>query len=163
MTDSVLLVAPEPAATTIANALVSELHLQVEYSPHSRGSLSVLRREQFSLILLDENLAAAEPHATDGLYGHAGTAPVLEMSLAICSLERVLRQVRAALCRRTQDEARARAAAARALSNELNASLTGLLLESRLALRQAGPDLAPALQHLIDLAAEIRGQLQGQG
>ena len=160
MAPSILLIAPEPAATTIAAGLQRELAVYVEQSDCCRRSLSLLRREQFSLILLDENLAASDPHATRDLYGGAETAPVLEMNLAICSTERVLRQVRATLNRRIQDEAKARAAAAAALGNELNASLTGLLLESQLALRQAGPELATNLQHVIELAAELRKQLQ---
>ena len=160
MTPSILLIAPEPASTSLSEGLQREFEAFVEQSECSRSSLSVLRREQFNLILLDENLAAAEPQVTDALYAAAGTAPVLEMNLAICSTERVLRQVRAALHRRSQDEAKARAAAAAALGNELNASLTGLLLESQLALRQAGPELAPTLQHLIELAAELRDQLR---
>ena len=160
MTHSVLLVAPEPAATTVAEALRQGLDAYVELSQPGQSSLSALRREEFSLILLDENLAAAEPHATDALYTAAGATPVLEMSFAICSTERVLRQVRSALSRRAQDQAKARSAAAAELGNELNASLAGLLLESQLALRAAGPELAPALRHLIDLAAELRSQLR---
>ena len=160
MTPSILLIAPEPASTTISTGLGRELDVYVERSTYGQTSLSVVRREQFNLILLDENLAAAEPQTTEALYAGAGTASVLEMNLAICGTERVVRQVRATLNRRTRDEANARAAAAAAIGNELNASLTGLLLESQLALRRAGPELAPTLQHLIDLAAELRKQLQ---
>ena len=104
--------------------------------------------------------AAAEPEATEALYLGAGTAPVLEVNFAICGVARVLRQVRAALRRRAEDEAKARSAAAVTLQNELNASLTGLLLESQLALGKAGPDLLPSLHHLIELASELRGQLR---
>ncbi len=160
MACSVLLIAPEPAASVVANALRRDLDGYVELSAHGRESLSALRREEFTLILLDENLAAAEPGATDNLYTGAGAAPVLEMNFAICGVDRVLRQVRSALSRRAQNEAKARSAAANALGNELNASLAGLLLESQLALREAGPELAPALKHLIELAAELREQLR---
>ncbi len=160
MPHSVLLIAPEPAAAAVANALRRDLDAYVELSAHGRESLAALRREEFTLILLGENLAAADPAATDGLYAGAGTATVLEINFAICSVGRVLRQIGAALSRRAQDQAKARTAAAAALGNELNASLTGLLLESQLALRQAGPELAPTLQHLIELAAELREQLR---
>ena len=160
MAHLVLLIAPEPAATAIAHTLRRDLDAAVEASTHGRASVSALRREEFSLVLLDENLAASDRQATEAVYAASGSVPVLEINSVIWSTERVLRQVRAALARRAQDKAKARIAAAAALGNELNASLTGLLLESQLALRNAGPDLAPALQHLIDLAAELRTQLR---
>lgn len=160
MAVSILLIAPEPAASLLAEALRVDLDADVTLATHQRSSFHGLRREEFSLILLDENLAAAEPEATDTLYQGAGTAPVLEANFAICGTGRVLRQVRSALSRRRQNEAKARIAAAAALQNELNAALTGLLLESQLALRQAGPELLPALQQLIALASELSGQVR---
>lgn len=162
MQASVLLIAPEPAATVLVHALQRELDVSVELSVHGRDSHLAVRRHEFSLILLDENLAAAEPQATEGIYAAAGTAPLLEMNFALCGSERVLRQVRAALYRRLQDEKKARKATAAALGNELNASLTGLLLEAQLALQQAGPELASTLRQLIHLAAELRGELRQQ-
>ncbi len=156
----VLLIAPDPAAASIAQALRTHPEFEVTQTAHGRDSSTVLRREEFGLILLDENLAAADPHATDALYAGAGAAPVLEMNFAICNAERVLRQVRAALHRRAQDEAKARSAVAASLSNELSASLAGLLLKAQLALRGAGPELAPELRQLIELAGEIRGHLR---
>ena len=160
MNASILLVAPEPVASTLAGSLRSELGFHVTLGRHERNGYHGLRREEFSLILLDENLAIAEPEATDALYSGAGTAPVLEANLGICGTGRVLRLVRSALHRRALDEAKARAAAVAALRNEWNASLTGLLLESQLALRGAGPELLPSLQHLIDLASELRSELR---
>ena len=160
MAANILLLAPEPAASALADSIRRDLGASVTLASLHRNSLHGLRREEFSLILLDENLAAAEPDATDALYGGAGTAPVLEANLAIWGTSRVLRQIRSALNRRVQDEAKARKAAAAALQNELNASLTGLLLESQLALREASPKLLPTLHHLIDLASELRGQLR---
>ncbi len=156
-----LLIAPDPASSTIAQALREGPGLQVVQSQHGRHGTAMLRREEFGLILLDENLAAAEPQATASLYAGAGSAPVLELNFAISGAERVLRQVRAALARRAQDEAKARTAVTAALQNELNAALTGVLLKSQLALHEAGPELAVSLRQLIALAAELRGTMQG--
>lgn len=160
MAIAVLLVAPEPAATTLAQTLHHELDASVQVAFHGRASLTAIRREQFDLILLEENLATAEPDATQAIYAAAGAIPVLEINFGICGRDRVVRQVRAALARRTADEAKARRAASVTLHNELNASLTGLLLESQLALRQAGPELLPTLQHMINLASGMREQLR---
>lgn len=160
MEHPVLLIAPDPAATTLAFQLRLELRLVVAEYTDIRSGVASLRREDYDLVLLDENLAAADPQATETLYAAARNSPILEMNFAICRAERVLRQVRAALSRRAQDELKARSAAALTLGNELNASLTGILLESQLALRDAGPQLAPALRHLIDLAGELRTHLR---
>ncbi len=160
MEASFLVIAPETAAMPLGEAMRREFHGQVDCLRRCQASLSLLRRQEFSLILLDECLSAAEPEAADALYAAAGSAPVLEMNLAICSTERVIRQVRAALNRRAHDQMKARSAAAAALGNELNASLTGLLLESELAMRQAGPELQPVLRQVIELAAELRAQLR---
>lgn len=160
MTSRILLIAPEPARMGIDRALREHLTAEVTFATSCRASLSLLRREDWNLILLDENLASADAPTTEALYVSAGTAPVLEMNLAICSAERVLREVRAALSRRAQNEAKARTAAAASLGNELNASLTGVLLEAQLALRQAGPELTATLQQFIQLASELRPQLR---
>lgn len=160
MAVSILLVAPEPPAGAVAQALRRELDLRVHIAPHGRSALTALRREDFQLIVLEDNLAAAEPDAAAALFAGAGTAPVLEMNFGLCGVNRILRQVRSALRRRAENEAKARLAVAHSLQNELNASLAGLLLESQLALRGAGPEMVPTLQNLIELASELREQLR---
>lgn len=160
MAIAVLLVAPEPGATVLAQTLRHQLEAIVEVASSGRDSLTSLRREQFDLVVLEENLAMAEPEATQAIYAAAGATAIVEVNFGICNLDRVVRQVRAALARRAADEAKARKAASVTLHNELNASLTGLLLESQLALRQAGPELTPAIQHLISLASDMRAQLR---
>ncbi len=157
---SLLLVAPDPPAGTLAQALRRELDIHVHVAAHGRSALAALRREEFRLIVLEENLAAAEPDATTALFAGAGTAPVLEINFGLCGTDRIVRQVRSALLRRAGDEAKARLAVAHSLQNELNASLAGLLLESQLALRGAGPEILPTLQQLIGLASELREQLR---
>ncbi len=161
MVVTILLVAPEPPAATVAQALRRELDLRVHIAPGGRSALTALRREDFQLIVLEDNLAAAEPDAAAALFAGAGTAPVLEINFGLCGIDRILRQVRSALQRRLEDEAKARRAVAHSLQNELNASLAGLLLESQLALRGAGPEILPTLQHLIELASELREKLRG--
>lgn len=157
---TLLLVAPEPPASAVAQALRRELEAHVEIAPHGRAALMALRREEFNLILLEENLGAAEPDATESLFVAAAAAPVLELNFGTWGIERIVRQVRGAIQRRAGDEAKARLAVSNALQNELNASLAGLLLESQLALRHAGPEILPTLQHLIGLASELREQLR---
>lgn len=157
---TLLLVAPDPPAAAVAQVLRRELEARVQIAPHGRAALTALRREDFQLIVLEENLAAAEPDAATAVFAGAGTAPVLEINFGLCGVDRIVRQVRSALQRRAEDEAKARRAVTHSVQNELNASLAGLLLESQLALRGAGPEILPTLQHLIELASELREQLR---
>jgi signal transduction histidine kinase len=160
MPSTILLIAPAESAEPVAAALRRELDCTVQFAANRRAGLASLRRGEFSLVLLDEALTGVDPQSDDLLYQNAGTAPVLEINFAISSVPRVVRQVRAALSRRVQDQAKAHAAAAAALQSELNASLTGLLLGSQLALREAPPDQAPKLRHLVQLANDLRNRLR---
>lgn len=157
---SILLVAPGPAALTLAHELQTHLDATSDVTGAVRTAVATLRREQFDLVVLEENLAESDTDSTRLLYSGAGATPVLEINFGLCGTDRIVRQVRSTLTRRAQDEAKARKAATALLHNQLNASVTGLLLESQLALRQAGPELLPSLQHLIELASGIRDQLR---
>lgn len=156
----ILIIAPAHVAEPVAKALQSELKAEVEIAPHRRAGLSSLRANEFSLVLLDELLSELEPKGTYLLYQNAGAAPVLELNFTLSRAPRVVRQVRAALLHRAQNEVRARAAAIVFLQNELNASLTGILLETQLALRDALPSQEPKLRHLVEMACVLRNRLR---
>ncbi len=160
MSSHLLLIAPESTAQPIADALRSELHAEVETTPSLRTALTLLRRDDFALILIDENLASADSVTTDLLYQNAGSALILELNLAISGAERLVRQARSALARRARDLATARTASAAALQSELNTVLAGVLLESQLALRDANPAQTPRLRHLVQLAGDLRDRLR---
>jgi hypothetical protein len=161
MPHAILIIAPALAAEPIADALRTELAAEVEVAPQRRAGLAALRRSEFSLVLLEESLAELDPRGADLLYQNAATAPVVEINFAISRPPRIVRQVRSALAHRAQDAVKARAAAVVMLQNELNASLTGILLESQLALRDASPSQTPRLSHLVELAGDLRNRLKG--
>ena len=156
----VLIIAAGPPALAVADALRRELDTRVEIAPNRRAGLAALRRAEFALVLLEESLAAAEPEATEMLYQSAMAAPVVELNFGISSVQRVLRQVRSTLARRAHDQAQARLEASVSLQNELKATLTGLLLESQLALREAAPAQALKLRHVVELAGDLRNRLR---
>jgi hypothetical protein len=157
---TILIIAPESAALPVARTLRLDLDAEVEVSTNRRAGLASLRRREFSLVLMDETLAATETEATDLLYQHAGGGLLVELNFALSGPGRILRQARGALARRAQDRAQARTAAASLLQSELNATLTGLLLESQLALREASPTLAPKLRNVVQLAGDLRERLR---
>jgi hypothetical protein len=157
---TILVLAAPSTAASVAEALRARLALDVETAPHRRGGLACLRRQNFSLVLLDEGLAAEDSQATDLLYRSAAATPLLEINFALASADRTVRQVRSALARRDYDRAQARAAASLELQNELSAALAGLLLESQLALREASPAQEPKLRRVVELAAQLRDRLR---
>ena len=159
MPATVLLLATEPAGQAAADALRHSLDTETKLLSSLRAGLASLRLYDFSLILLDETLATDDPETTERIYQVTG-APVLELNLGISGAQRIVRQVRSALIRRTRDLALARAAAAAQLYSELNQTLAGLLLESELALRQATPAQEPRLRELVTLASDLRDRLR---
>jgi hypothetical protein len=94
-----------------------------------------------------------------------GTAILVQVNLAISGMERLVREVRAALQRRQREEVRARQAAIGRLHSELNSTITALLLSSELALETAGLPAAAAerLQALHELVKKLRKQLESTG
>ncbi|MGA7155822.1 MAG: hypothetical protein WBY53_03180 [Acidobacteriaceae bacterium] len=156
---TILLIAPESISPPIADALRADLRAEVEATPSRQAALTLLRRNDFVLLLIEESLTA-DSSAADHLYQNAGTALILELNLALSSASRVVRQARSALARRAHDLAQAQVLAASNLNSELNASLAGILLETQLALRDALPAQAPRLRRLVDLATDLRERLR---
>jgi len=129
----ILIIADDASARAVADVLQREFDVAVEVVSTRRAGLAALRRGDYAL---------------------------LELNIALAGAPRILRQVRAALTRRAYDQAQAREAATIALHNELKSSLTGLLLESQLALREAQPGHSAKLRHLVELAGNLCDRLQ---
>jgi hypothetical protein len=157
---TILLIAPETTGEPVAAALAQHLDLAVEHVINRRYGMSRLRRHEYSLILIEEALAATDPEATDLLYKAASGTPVLEINFVLSNAARIVRQVRAALTRRAQDRTHAHTAVASRLHGELNNTLAALLLESELALRNATPDQQPKLRSVVELASGLRERLR---
>lgn len=160
MQSSILLIAPEAASQAIADALRHELNLSPSRASTRRSGLAALRRNQYSLVLIDEQLVESDGLATELIFQNAGSAPVLEIDFPLTSTDRVVRQARIALQRRADDERKAREAASASLQAELRSALSGLLLESQLALREARPEQPPKLRQLVQMAGDLRDRLR---
>ena len=102
------------------------------------------------------------PVWADLVWQNAGLALPVQMNFAISGSARLGREIKAALVRREGEHALARRAAAREIENELKTSVTGLLLESELALREpaGSATLEPKLRHLVELAGSLRERLR---
>jgi len=103
----------------------------------------------------------SEPHETETVMDRLGTAIPLQVNFAICSVDRVVREVRAAVQRRKREEEAARRSAVNTLLSELNGTATALLLSCELALRTPGltPQANEKLQSMHGLVKKLRAQL----
>ncbi len=151
----VLLFAAESSAVRVAQLLAQELQAAVTTVRDQRRCGELLQQKTFSVVVIEEAIALENTATLDSLYDLAAEALVLEVNFGVANGPRIVRQLRSALARRDSVYRSARNAAMISLQRELSASVSGLLLESQLALRSAGPELAPALEHLVSLAEAL--------
>lgn len=162
MTQTVLLVTTMAGAENCAAAIGRQLGLSIELAPNRRAALAALRRREYAVMVLDESLVESDPAGAEVLWQQAALAIPLQVNLGISGCNRVLREVRSALQRREREQSLAMRAAARLMEGEMNTALTGLLLQTQLALAEPGlpPQAAAKLQQVVELAGVLRKQLR---
>ncbi len=160
--DDVLLIARIEGLENCARALEQQLGGLVQVAPGRQEGLSALRQRDFGVVVVEESLAESDPAWADQLWSQLGFAVPLQVNFAISGCARLGREVKAALSRRNSEQAIARRAVATELEDELKSSLTGLLLQSELALREptVPTSLEPKLRHMVELAGTIRDRLR---
>ena len=163
MNRKVLMVTTMAGAEGCAQAMAESLGVEVEVAASRKTGLASLRREGFAVVVVEESLAESDPEWADELWELAGLAMPLQVNFAISGCARLARVVKAAMTRRDGELAVAKREAVEALESELKSSVTGLLLESELALREPSISAAlePKLRHLVELAGAIRERLRG--
>jgi hypothetical protein len=158
---AVLLVTAAQMAQTCAEDIAAALDCTVELAESRKSAIALLRRQEFSAVVVDDALAEADLAGADQLFSAAGMAVPMQVNFAISSSARVIRELRAALYRRQADEARARTAVESNLQAELGSALTGMVLE--LDLLRSGQDFPPAFRNrlvqLTNLTTELRRKL----
>ena len=125
----ILLVTPSERAHECAQALHENTGDEVAVAENLRQTATLLRSEPYRAVVFDQHLFETEPDAIDTAMQHLGAAIPVQVNFAISGLDRLLREVRAALQRRKREENSARIAVAGELYSELNGTLTALLLE----------------------------------
>jgi hypothetical protein len=155
---SLLMITSILGAENCAAVLASQLGFSVEIVSSRREGLARLRRHEYTIIVVDDAIAEADPEGAELLWKHAGLAVPLQINFAISGSARLVREVRAVLSRREQEQALAMRAAAVAVESELRDTVTGLILHSQLALTE--PSLSPELSAKLKTVAELAGSLQ---
>jgi len=114
-------------------------------------------------VLVDETLVECDPRAAEAIWERSGLAIPMQINFALAGAARIIREVRAALQRRQREQSIARMAAREAIESELKNTVTGLLLQSQLALAEAGlpNQIAQKLRMVEELAGKLRKQLSG--
>ncbi len=156
----VLLFAAPASVARVAAFLAGELNAYIVTATHHRQCQDYLQQTSFTLVVIEEAIALENESSLQAIYDLAAEAFVLEVNFGIANALRLIRQLRGAIARRESDYKSARRAAMLSLQRELSATVSGLLLESQLALRTAGPGLAPTLEHLVTLAEALSEQLR---
>jgi hypothetical protein len=161
--EPLLIVTPLDGANETAAALAGKLVLAVDVASTRAAALRLLNRRSYAAVILDQMLTDADPEGAELIWKAAGLAIPIPISFALASAERVEREVRTALARRKKETLLATAAAAAALDGDIKNAVTGMLLESQLALAESGlpPQIAIRLHTLAGIAERLRAQLAG--
>ena len=162
MAQTVLLVTSIAGAENCATAIGRQLGLAVELAQNRRTALTALRRREYAVMVLDEGLVEADPAGAEVLWQQAGLAIPVQVNLGISGCNRVLREVRAALQRREREVSLAMRAATQLMEGEMNTTITGLLLQTELALAEPTlpTHIAVKLRQVVELAGTLRDQLR---
>src|SRR5436309_2230925 len=107
----ILLITVSARAVECASALRESTSEDVEWANGLQHAIAALRKQDFSAVILDEAVLELDSDGGDVLLRHCGTAVPIFVNLAISGQQRLVREVRTALRRRAEDEARARQAA----------------------------------------------------
>jgi hypothetical protein len=149
-------------AENCAAVLSSQLGFPVETASNRKNGLAMLRRREYSIVVVDDVLVESDPEGAEFLWKHAGLAIPLQFNFAISGTARLVREIRSALARREQEQALSLRAAAVAVESELRDTVTGLILQSQLALAEPelSPELAAKLTTVVELAGSLRQRLK---
>jgi hypothetical protein len=145
-------------AENCAAILSAQLGFSVETASSRREGLARLRRREYTIVVVDDAIAESDPEGAELLWKHAGLAVPVQINFAISGTARLVREIRAVLARREQEQSLAMRAAAVAVESELRDTVTGLILHSQLALSE--PALSPELSAKLKTVAELAGTLQ---
>lgn len=118
-----------------------------------------LRADEFSAVIVDQWVTEAEPEPTSVLFDHLGPAVPVFVNFGISGVERILRELRAALSRRGREMVLARHVARQSLRDELKDDVTALLLSCDVALRESAGTVTERLVKIKELANQVRNKL----
>jgi len=162
---SILIVSGIEGAPNLAAAIEKQLDMEVKVAGGRRSALSALRLQEFTAVVVDESLVECDQEGADSLWDRSGLAVPVQINFALSGAARLIREIRAALHRREREQRLAHRAAAAAMESEMRSTITGLLLNSQLALTEGKvpEQVADKLRVVAELAANLRERLGKPG
>jgi hypothetical protein len=162
---TVLIVTAMDGAENLARALSREANAVGEIARSRRAALARLRRDPVTAVLLDSSLSEAEITTSEMVWQNAEGAVPLEINLGYLGVNGVVRLLRNLLDGREQAETVGRREATAAVAQELQSTITSLLLQSDLMLREKAltPAVADKARQLKELANSLRVRLRLAG
>jgi hypothetical protein len=159
---SILLISAMTGAENCAANLAKQLSFSVHVANDRKEGLSMLKKRSYAIVIVDDSIAEGDPRGAEMLWRYTGLAIPLQINFALSGTARLARDVRAALNRREQEQALAMRAAAYTIESQLKSTMTGLLLQSQLALAEPAvtAPVASKLRMVIELAGSLRLQLE---
>jgi len=158
----ILLVTTSSRAKEYAAALERGTGHKTQVAGSVPQALSKMQAAEHDVLAVDQSLLEADFRGLDTLLNHCGTAMPVYLNLALHSPERLVREVQVAQRRAEKEKLVAERAAGTVLRSELRSEVTGILLSSELALRNAtlAPEVAEKLKSVRHLAEKMRTRLQ---
>jgi DNA-binding NtrC family response regulator len=155
---SILIVTGIEGARNCAETVGAQLGTEVDVAEGRKAAIVALRRRPYAAVVVDETVAECDPAAAAAIWEHAGLAIPLQINFALAGAARLVREIRAGLHRREQEQRLARKAAATAIEAELKSTVAGLLLHSQLALN--GNEVPAPLRDKLRVVADLAGSLR---
>ena len=157
----ILLITNSSHGQECAATLLAATKIKTILAADIRSALARLRDQEFSAVVIDESLLEPSAKSIDMLVKHLGRAVPVFVNLAVSRMERVVRDIQAALRRAEQERSVARAAVESELRSQLRGELTGILLWTQQALEvPALPAGAQAkLKSVYEVADKMRERL----
>ena len=162
ISQTILMITSIPGAESCASSLVRTLGMPVEIASSRKLGLTALRRREYAAVIVDESIAEEDPAGAELLWKHSALAVPIQVNFALLGCARLAREVKAALTRREQEQSLALRAATSSLENDLKSTVTGLLLQSELALAEPSvpAHLTAKLKLMVELAGTLRTKLE---
>jgi len=158
----ILIITASGKGDQCANTIRERLGEAAHIATTPRKAISQLRTQEYTAVLVDQLFLEAEPSESDIVLEHLGMAVPVYVNFGVNGLDRVVRELGAALQRRKQEVRVARSGAQENFRNELADTVTGLLLSCEMALRTPNLEVTALnkIKTAYDLACQLREKLE---
>jgi len=158
----ILLITPSAAGSQCTESFYAATGQETHWAKSLEEAATRLREQTYSAAVIDQFLLETEPDESEQMLEHLGTAFPVYVNFAITGIDRLVRELRAALHRRKREESAARRAVAEQMNSEMRETLTAMLLSCELAM--SVPDVpvpaADKIRDIDNLAREMRLRLE---